>query len=83
MIRFLTKLFTSCAAGTSILLTLLVLSGSLASTATTGRRAEPVMFGVLLALVDTTSTLMRQRFTRRGAQTAAGSVFPSAALVLY
>ena len=76
-------LFTSCAAVMWNYL-LLVLSGSLAATASTGRRGRPrlvLMARLLLAL--TTSTLMLLVCTRRMARTSAGSVSPSAALVLY
>ena len=75
---------TSCAAVMWNYLSLLVLSGSLASAASTGRRVPPrLVLMARLPLALTTSTLMLLVCTRRMARTSAGSVSPSAALVLY
>ena len=77
-------LFTSCAAGTLTRPWLLVLSGTLASTATIGRREVRLLtLMALLFLVLTTSDSMSRRFTRRMARALTTSVSPSAALVLY
>ncbi len=75
-------LFTSCAAGSSILA--MVSLGSLASTATGGRRVDLVhAMTAWLRLALTTSTLMLLVCTRRMARLTATTVSPSAALVLY
>ncbi len=77
-------LFTSCAAGTLTRPCLLVLSGTLASSATGGRRVALVRgMTAWLRLALTSSTLMLLVCTRRLARITATSVSPSAALVLY
>ncbi len=75
-------LFTSCAAGTSILT--MVSLGALASTATGGRRVALVRgMTAWLRLALTTSALMLLVCTRRMARVTATTVSLSAALVLY
>ena len=63
-------------------ITLLVLLGTLAATATGGRRVG-LLIPLVLQLLLTTSDSMRRRSARRSARTFAGTVSPSAALVLY
>jgi hypothetical protein len=75
-------LFTSCAAGVSICPYRRVPLGTLASSATGGRRALPLIL-LVLRLLRTTSTLGPLTSSRRMAHGGAGAVAPSAALVLY
>ncbi len=71
----------SCAAGTySCPVLVALLSVSLASTATSGRRERPLRATMVrLSLALTTSALMLLACTHRIAHTSAGSVSPSAA----
>lgn len=81
VVRFSCHWSSSCAAGTSIWPWLLVLSGTLASGATTGRRAPPLlMLAAPLPLALTTSNLdqLPLMSTRQTARTSAGTVAPSA-----
>ncbi len=73
---------TSCAAGVSICPYRRVPLGTLASSATGGRRALPLIL-LVLRLLRTTSTLGPPTSSRRMAHGGAGAVAPSAALVLY
>ena len=80
---FLFFSFTSCAAGLlTCLVVMVALSWPLASTATGGRRELPLIL-LVLRLLLTSSPSMRRRSTRRTARISAGTVSPSAALVLY
>ncbi len=74
-------LFTSCAAVMWDYVLLLVLSGTLAASATGGRRVR-VLIPLVLQLRRTTSRWSLPVFYRRTARVFAGSVSPSAALVL-
>ena len=78
-------LFTSCAAGTSTYPALVArLIGTLASTGTIGRRGAPLR--VMMArpsLAVTASASVPLACSRRLARMSAGTVSPSAALVLY
>ena len=67
------------AAGMSTYLTLLVLLGALATKASGGRRAGLIMFGALLVLAVTTSTLMLLASVPRMARRSATTLSPSAA----
>ncbi len=72
-------MYFSCAAGTLVLVTLLVILGTLVPEASGGRRVGLIMFGAPLVLAVTTSYLMLLVSIPRMVRIAATTLSPSAA----